>query len=128
MHPIFAHRGVSSLAIENTKQAIELCATYNIQAIEIDLQLLGDLSAVLFHDSNLERLAQQSDELSELSKHDMKKIQLNMPDKQSESVLFMDEFIQLVLKHNLKVNAELKRFDQSIEHYIQYIIIKCRSK
>ncbi|MCJ8313475.1 MAG: hypothetical protein HRU38_14715 [Saccharospirillaceae bacterium] len=122
MQQIFAHRGVSALAIENTASAIKLCVKHNILAVEIDLQLLGDNTPVLFHDIDLKRLANKDDALINLSAQSIKNIQLNMDNKKSESVLFMDEFIQLVLKHNLKVNVELKRFEQSINHYIEYII------
>ena len=122
MHHIFAHRGVSGLAIENSAKAIELCAEYKINALEIDLQLLGDNTPVLFHDANLQRLANRDEALIDLTKQTMQKVQLNMPGKQSQPVLFMDEFMQIIIKHKLKVNVELKRFDQSIEHYIQYIM------
>ena len=128
MHRIYAHRGVSALAIENTESAIKLCVEHNISAVEIDLQLLGDNSAVVFHDSNLARLAQKQDDLINLSAQDLKSVQLSTADKPSEPVLFMDQLIQLVNTHKLKVNIELKRFDQSIERYIQHIIKPILSK
>ena len=52
--PIIAHRGFSSLEIENTAKAINLGFESNCTtAVEIDVQLTKDNQIVLFHDSKL---------------------------------------------------------------------------
>ncbi|WP_319562784.1 glycerophosphodiester phosphodiesterase family protein [Marispirochaeta sp.] len=53
---VFAHRGCSYRAPENTMAAFELAVKQQIPGIELDIQLSADGELVVFHDSNLERI------------------------------------------------------------------------
>ncbi|MCS4505704.1 hypothetical protein NYO91_16590 [Arhodomonas aquaeolei] len=52
---VFAHRGASLAAPENTLPAIELAAALGVGWVELDVQLLGDGTPVIFHDERLDR-------------------------------------------------------------------------
>ncbi len=52
---IFAHRGASGYAPENTFSAFELARTMGAGGIETDIQLTSDGVLVLFHDRTIER-------------------------------------------------------------------------
>lgn len=52
---IFAHRGASASAPENTIAAFELAIRQNADAIELDAKLCGDGNVVVFHDDILDR-------------------------------------------------------------------------
>jgi glycerophosphoryl diester phosphodiesterase len=52
---IFAHRGASAHAPENTLAAFELALTQNADAIELDVKLSSDGQAVVIHDATLDR-------------------------------------------------------------------------
>lgn len=52
---VFAHRGVSSLAPENTLAAFRLAAKLGVDGIELDVQLSRDGIPVVIHDDRLER-------------------------------------------------------------------------
>ncbi|MEM9145444.1 MAG: glycerophosphodiester phosphodiesterase family protein [Pseudomonadota bacterium] len=52
---IIAHRGASAVAPENTLTAFEAAAAMGAEAVEFDVSLLGDGSAVIHHDGALGR-------------------------------------------------------------------------
>jgi len=52
---IFAHRGASLYAPENTLPAFELAVRQKADAIELDTKLTADQHVVVFHDQTLER-------------------------------------------------------------------------
>ncbi|MDO5049288.1 MAG: glycerophosphoryl diester phosphodiesterase [Actinomycetaceae bacterium] len=50
-----AHRGMSSLAPENTMAAFVKCIDYNVKSFEFDVDVLGDGSVIVIHDDKLDR-------------------------------------------------------------------------
>ncbi len=52
---LFAHRGTSLLAPENTKAAFDLCLAYKADVIETDVRLSKDGIVMVTHDETLER-------------------------------------------------------------------------
>lgn len=52
---IIAHRGVSSLAPENTMAAFSKCLDLGITWFEFDVQMIADGSLVVIHDDSLDR-------------------------------------------------------------------------
>lgn len=64
---VIGHRGIASLAPENTLGAMRKAAASGVSWVEIDVTLLGDGTAVICHDANLRRLARRRLKLSELN-------------------------------------------------------------
>ena len=52
---IFAHRGASAHAPENTLAAFELAVAQSADAIELDVKLSADGQAVVLHDATVDR-------------------------------------------------------------------------
>jgi glycerophosphoryl diester phosphodiesterase len=52
---VFAHRGASKYAPENTLSSFHLAVDQGADAIELDVQLTADNQVVVFHDSHLDR-------------------------------------------------------------------------
>lgn len=52
---VIAHRGLSSRAPENTMSAFRAAVEAGIKWIETDVDIIGDGTAVLIHDSSLDR-------------------------------------------------------------------------
>ncbi len=52
---LYAHRGTSSLAPENTLQAFELAKGYGADVMEIDVRLSRDGQVVVMHDERVDR-------------------------------------------------------------------------
>ena len=55
MSAMIGHRGVASLAPENTLSGIRKAAEQGLDWIELDVTLLGDNAPVMFHDHKLNR-------------------------------------------------------------------------
>lgn len=58
---LFAHRGLSSEAPENTMAAFRLARDYGIPGIELDIHLTKDGKIVVIHDGNTKRTSPGSD-------------------------------------------------------------------
>ena len=52
---IFAHRGASALAPENTIAAFDLALEHHADAVELDVQLTADGHLVVIHDKSVAR-------------------------------------------------------------------------
>ncbi|MES0359739.1 MAG: glycerophosphodiester phosphodiesterase family protein [Anaerolineales bacterium] len=64
---IFAHRGASAYAPENTIAAFDLAIQQNADVIELDTKLSADGHVVVIHDQSVDRTTDGSGRVSELS-------------------------------------------------------------
>lgn len=64
---IWAHRGDSANAPENTMLAFDKARAAGADGIELDVRFDGDMNVVVFHDSPLERLTGQPGRIEETS-------------------------------------------------------------
>ena len=61
MTKIFAHRGASAYAPENTMEAFELAAKQGADGIELDVHVTKDGEVVVTHDEKIDRQENASD-------------------------------------------------------------------
>ncbi|TFB24095.1 glycerophosphodiester phosphodiesterase [Filobacillus milosensis] len=108
---IFAHRGASKYAPENTLPAFEIAHEIGVDGIELDVQLTKDMIPVIIHDENIRRTTNgtgfvQNYTLEELQEYDagywFSKRYIHTP------IMSLKEFFQWVDDKNLLVNIELK--------------------
>jgi glycerophosphoryl diester phosphodiesterase len=71
---ITAHRGASSLAPENTLAAIRAAVKLGVDRIEIDAMLSADGAVVLFHDTDLRRIAGDPRRVSEMTLAELRRV------------------------------------------------------
>src|SRR5690242_19186833 len=64
---VFAHRGASAYAPENTLAAFELARRQGAPAIEFDAKLSSDGRVVIIHDQTLERTTDGAGRVRDLS-------------------------------------------------------------
>ena len=64
---IFAHRGASAHAPENTISAFKLALHHNADAIELDAKLSADGHVVVIHDQTVDRTTPSSGQVGDLS-------------------------------------------------------------
>jgi glycerophosphoryl diester phosphodiesterase len=64
---IVAHRGNAAEFPENTLQGLESAVSLGVRYVEFDVQLTADLVPVLFHDSDLARVAGRPQSVHELT-------------------------------------------------------------
>lgn len=68
---ISAHRGLSSVAPENTLAALDSCIKYKVEYMECDVRISKDSVFYILHDSTLERTTNGTGEISEWMSHDI---------------------------------------------------------
>ncbi|MGA7607078.1 MAG: glycerophosphodiester phosphodiesterase family protein, partial [Anaerolineales bacterium] len=64
---IFAHRGASAHAPENTLASFELALSQGADAIELDVNLSADGEVVIIHDSTVDRTTNGHGRVAQLS-------------------------------------------------------------
>ena len=73
---IWAHRGASAHAPENTLEAFELARTAGADGIELDVRLDRDGTVVVFHDRALDRLCGRPGSIEQLSAAERKTLRV----------------------------------------------------
>ncbi|MGH8553679.1 MAG: glycerophosphodiester phosphodiesterase, partial [Methylococcales bacterium] len=92
---IYAHRGLSSEYLENTRSAFDRAVEIGVDGIETDVQISRDQVSVLWHDEHLDKIGHPAARIGEL--HYAQLSQLNLSDygktRANESgLLRLDEF------------------------------------
>ncbi len=71
---IFAHRGASAFAPENTLAAFRLAAEQGVEAIELDAKLTADGEVVVIHDMTVNRTTNGRGEVRRLSLDEIRRL------------------------------------------------------
>ncbi|GMQ46872.1 glycerophosphoryl diester phosphodiesterase [Vibrio sp. 10N] len=109
-----AHRGVSSLAPENTLAAFEQASLLDVEWIEIDVQLSQDKVPVVIHDRTVNRCTNGSGRVADLSVQALKSLDAGLwfgDAYQGETIPTLAETLLLAHRHGLTVNIELKHYE-----------------
>src|SRR3972149_553877 len=107
---IFAHRGASNYAPENTLAAFELALRQGADAIELDAQLCADGEVVIIHDHSVDRTTDGVGKVSLLTLSTLKQLDAgSFFDRafQGERIPTLNEVFEALGKQIL-VNIELK--------------------
>ncbi|MEK4628308.1 MAG: glycerophosphodiester phosphodiesterase family protein [Solibacillus sp.] len=109
--PIFAHRGASGYALENTLKAFEKAKALGADGIEIDLQISKDAIFVVFHDLDLKRLVGIRKLVSDCTAEELMKYNLGSRWErifQRQRMMSFQQLIQWATKEKMALNIELK--------------------
>jgi len=109
---IFAHRGSSAHAPENTLAAFELAARQGAPAIEFDVKLTADRQVVIIHDQTLNRTTNGSGPVASLSLAAVRELDAGSWFSQayhSEKIPLLSEVFEAVGKKVL-INVELTNY------------------
>ncbi|HDO1331816.1 TPA: glycerophosphoryl diester phosphodiesterase [Aeromonas veronii] len=108
---IIAHRGMSSLAPENTLAAFRLCRRHGIKWFECDADILADGTVVISHDDTLDRCTNISGSLYTLTADYIHEIDAGgwfSDEYIGERIPTLRELIQVVNEYELDFNLEIK--------------------
>ncbi|MBK0400775.1 hypothetical protein H0I76_16365 [Limibaculum sp. M0105] len=108
---VIAHRGASGAAPENTLAAFRLAASQGARAVEFDVSLLGDGTAVIFHDETLDRCTNRTGALSAIGRHNLANIDAGSwfsPEFAGEPLPTLDAALELIGALGLSANLEMK--------------------
>lgn len=108
----FAHRGASSLAVQNTLPAFEKARALGAQYYELDVHLTADGKLAVHHDYSLKDTAGIEVEIGSLTVEELKKIPLhNRFLAEPVFVPLLQEVLPAVTPHLTLLNIELKNDD-----------------
>lgn len=97
---VWAHRGDSAHAPENTMRAFEQAKQKGADGIELDVRFDGDKTVVVFHDDAIERLTGQPGRMSQTSAAARQQLRVG-----GEPVPLLAEVLHAI---DLEVNVEIK--------------------
>lgn len=109
---VFAHRGASGAAPENTMAAFQQAIEKGADGVELDVHLTADGKAVVIHDKTIDRTSDGKGEVSSMSYDRI--MQYNMAAKWKGSdwgvqrIPLLEEVIDCVVPAGLMINIELK--------------------
>lgn len=107
---IFAHRGASGYAPENTLEAFELAAKQGAHGVELDVHLSKDGEVIVAHDETIDRVADGTGALCEMTLAELKRYRFNktFPSYAQATIPTLREVYELLGPTGLSVNVELK--------------------
>jgi len=115
-HPqtiIFAHRGASAYAPENTLAAFHLAVQQNADAIELDTKLSRDGHVVVIHDRTVDRTTSGTGQVNDMTLSELQELDagshFNATFK-DEHIPTLDEVFSLLGEYIL-INIELTNYD-----------------
>jgi glycerophosphoryl diester phosphodiesterase len=109
--PVIAHRGVRSLAPENTLAAFQKTPASGARWIETDVKLTHDGVPILMHDDTLDRTTNGKGAVADMTWADMQRLDAGSwfgPNFAGERIPTLVETLNYVLKNNLHINLEIK--------------------
>lgn len=108
---IFAHRGASGYAPENTIEAFQLAIEQGADGIELDVQLTADGVPVVIHDEKIDRVTDGKGFVKDYTLKELR--QYTVYSKKFEvykeaRIPTLEEVLELIRPSNIQVNIELK--------------------
>lgn len=121
---IFAHRGASAIAPENTmaafKKAVEAGATW----IETDVDVLKDGTPILIHDSSFDRTTNRSGSYYDLTVSDLDDIDAGSwfsPEFAGERIPTLAQLVAFMNETGLNANIEIKSNEAGAQMSLQLV-------
>ena len=125
---VWAHRGASGYAPENTLEAFQLAVEMGADGVELDVQLTKDGEIVVVHDERIDRVSDGSGEIRSLTLEELKQFNFNKTHPEYAQVCripTLREVLWLLRDTGLTVNIELKTgiyFYEGIEEKVVALV------
>ncbi len=108
-----AHRGLSSVAPENSLEAFRQAAQHNYYALECDVHCTTDGKWVIIHDYMLQSMAKEKGDVKTMSYEDkLSKIKYtngaNIKDYPDAGIILVEDFIEICKEANIRPMIEVK--------------------
>lgn len=99
---VWAHRGASAHAVENTVTAFELAKAHGADGVELDVMSCASGEVIVFHDDDLARLAGRAERIATLPWSELAKVRL----RGTERIPMLEDALRAC--GDLPVNVEIK--------------------
>ena len=121
---IIGHRGLSSLAPENTMAAFRSAVDHQVAWVEADVDIIADGTVIVCHDSTLDRTTNRSGRYGGLTVADLADIDAGgwfSPQFQGEAIPTLRNLIDLMNATGLNANIEIKPSEAGREETLRLI-------
>lgn len=110
MTEVWAHRGASGYAPENTLEAFQKAVDMKAQGVELDVQLSKDGELVVIHDETTDRVSGTKGWVKDFTLAQLKAMNVNKthPEYESVQIPTLREVYELLEPTGLMINVELK--------------------
>lgn len=107
---VWAHRGASGYAPENTLEAFELAEKMKADGVELDVQMTCDGELAVIHDETVDRVSEGSGMVKNYSLSELKTLCPNKthPEYANVRIPTLQEVYEVLRNSNMTVNVELK--------------------
>ncbi len=107
---IWAHRGASAYAPENTIEAFKLAIEQKAEGIELDIQLTKDGTVVVIHDETIDRVSDNRGFVKDFNYEELIKYNFNNKNKDYSfcKIPTLEEVLKILKPTDLTLNIELK--------------------
>lgn len=107
---VWAHRGASAYAPENTLEAFELAIKQKADGIELDIQMTKDGKLAVIHDETIDRTCDGTGYIKDFTMEELKRFHCSKihPEFGTSVIPELIEVLELVKPFDLTVNIELK--------------------
>jgi len=129
MHPdlptpaVFAHRGASAYAPENTLPAFQLALDRHADGIELDVTLSADGQVVVIHDTTIDRTTNGTGQVKSLDYAALRKFDAGVwfgPEFEGTHIPTLDEVLALV-GDQIYTNIEIKPFYSPMSQLVKKV-------
>ena len=123
---VWAHRGASGYAPENTLAAFEKAVELGADGVELDIQLTKDDEIVVIHDEKIDRTSDGEGWVKDYTLEELRGFNYNRtkPEYEHADIPTMREVFELLKPTGLFINIEIKTgvfFYEKIEEKILWI-------
>jgi len=107
---IFAHRGASAYAPENTLEAFKMAADMGAHGVELDVHICRSGELVVTHDETVERVSDGEGFVKDMTLSQLKALHFNRthPEFKDARIPTLQEVFQLLKPTGMRINIELK--------------------
>lgn len=107
---VWAHRGASAYAPENTIEAFRMAAEMDADGVELDIQLSRDGELVVIHDETLDRVSGMARNVRDLTLSQLKELDVSRPIPGFHTVRIptLSEVLEELRNTSLEINIECK--------------------
>ena len=122
---IFAHRGASAHAPENTLASFELAIQQGADGIELDVKLSADGQAVVIHDSTVDRTTGAHGRVKDMNLAELRSLDVGsfFSEKfKDEKIPTLEEVFATVGKRTF-INVELTNYNSPRDHLVETVCI-----
>lgn len=113
MQMIYAHRGASGYAPENTLRAFQKAADLRAHGVELDVQLTRDGQVVVIHDETIDRVTGKHGYVADFTYEELQQFPIvhAVNADGTDRIPLLRDVLKLLKQHGLKLNIELKNSD-----------------